>query len=102
MVVEYKRKSVIWLTTGSLLDLIFHFLLAKLAPEPDWLAYSLGLGILLSVSILLVGFCYYVKAKGHDTLMGLIGLPLCLGMFKSIILPISLVALILLPDKTKN
>lgn len=48
------------------------------------------LGVFLGGGMLIVGLCYYAKAKGYNPLWGLVGLLSCLG----------LLILAVMPDKT--
>jgi len=100
MIAKYNRKSLALGIPGLLLQIgcIFtsNLIAAKaksdgVAPS-DSLALLLGVGSLVGALLLIVGFGFYAKAKGHSAAWGLLGLLSCIG----------LLILAVMPDKTKG
>ena len=100
MIAEYNRKSLALGIPGLLLQiacvLLSNLLTAKAKtggnPPPESLALLLALGTLAGSVLLIVGLCFYAKAKGYSAVLGLLGLLSCIG----------LLILAVLPDKTKG
>lgn len=59
---------------------------------PAGLIALFELGVIAGDVLLIVGLCFYAKAKGYSPFLGLLGLLSCLG----------LLILAILPDKTKG
>jgi hypothetical protein len=100
MIAKYNRKSLIVGIPGLLLQLIClfttNFLAASAksggnAPSAALVAI-LGWGEIAGTVLLIVGLCFYAKAKGYPAALGLLGLLSCIG----------LLILALLRDKTKG
>ena len=100
MIAKYNRKSLMLGVPGLLLQLgcIFtsNLITAKSgsdgAAPPIALAGVLALGSIAGSILLIIGLCYYAKAKGYSAVLGLLGLLSCIG----------LLILAILPDKTKG
>ena|SRR6478609_9501745 len=100
MIAKYNRKSLILGIPGLLLQLGCMFLSNLLAANaksggaapPALLALLLVFGALIGAVLLIVGLCFYAKAKGYSAVLGLLGLLSCIG----------LLILAVLPDKTKG
>ena len=100
MIARYNRKSLAIGIPGLLLQI------ACTALPAFWVAYATSHGsepphylvlaslpgVLIGDVLLILGLCYYSKAKGYTALLGLLGLLSCLG----------LLILAVLPDKTKG
>jgi hypothetical protein len=99
MITKYNRKSLIFGIPGLALQLgcLFatNLIAAKIKGTGDLPSPALTglfeLGIVAGDVLLIVGLCYYAKAKGYSAALGLLGLLSCIG----------LLILALLPDKTK-
>jgi hypothetical protein len=100
MIEKYNRKSLMLGIPGLLLQIICifttNFLTASAknggnAPSTA-LVGILGLGEITGTVLLIVGLCFYAKAKGYSAVLGLLGLLSCIG----------LLILALLRDKTKG
>lgn len=100
MIAKYNRKSLMLGIPGLLLQIgcIFtsNFIAAKAgsggSAPPLALAGVLALGSIAGSVLLIIGLCFYAKAKGYSPVLGLLGLLSCLG----------LLILAILPDKTKG
>jgi hypothetical protein len=95
MIAEYDQKSLKLGIPGLLLQiasiLIINFYASKRkagqAIPPDWLGYLLLAGKVLGSVMLIIGLCYYAKAKGYSAVLGLLGLLSCIGLFVLAVLP---------------
>ena len=100
MIPEYNRKSLLLGIPGLLIQIGFIFLpriavalgADPAARLPQWAVWGMILGPLLGAVLLIIGLCYYAKAKGYSVVLGLLGLFSCIGML----------ILAVLPDKTKD
>jgi hypothetical protein len=99
MIAKYNRKSLTIGIPGLLLQIVCLFLSNFLAakakaggnvPSVTMMAL-LGWGEIMGVILLIVGLCFYAKAKGYPAALGLLGLLSCIG----------LLILALMRDKTK-
>jgi len=59
---------------------------------PIALAGLFAVGSIVGSILLIIGLCYYAKAKGYSGVLGLLGLLSCIG----------LIILAVLPDKAKD
>lgn len=100
MIPEYNRKSLALGIPGLILQYGPFLAIAVLAhgknqsgpPLPEIAAYAVLGGVILGSAMLILGLCYYAKAKGYSAVIGLLGLLSCVG----------LLILAVLPDRTKN
>jgi hypothetical protein len=100
MIAKYNRKSLVLGVPGLLLQIgclfLSNFLAAKAkaggSAVPESLALLLGVGMIAGAVLLVIGLCFYAKAKGYSAVLGLLGLLSCIG----------LLILAVLPDKAKG
>ena len=100
MIAKYNKKSLTLGIPGLLIQITCILLNNMLAAKAknDGIAPSAGLALLLSlgafvgVILLIIGLCFYAKAKGYSPVWGLLGLLSCIG----------LLILAVMPDKTKG
>jgi hypothetical protein len=100
MIAKYNRKSLMLGLPGLLLQFGCIFTANSMAanikgtgPLPSvGLIVLCEIGIAVGGILLIIGLCFYAKAKGHSALWGLLGLLSCIG----------LLVLAVLPDKTKG
>jgi peptidoglycan/LPS O-acetylase OafA/YrhL len=87
MLAEYKSKTVTFVVAGIVLQM-----LGGILAKAGFLGWLVGApaGLLGSV-LLIMGCCFYAKAKGYAWWVGLLGLLSCIG----------LVVLYFLPDQHK-
>ena len=95
MIAKYNHKSLVLGIPGLLLQFGSVFL-SNLKSGTDVLSVALAwlsvFGAITGCVLLIVGLCYYAKAKGYTAVLGLLGLLSCIG----------LLILAVLPDKTKG
>lgn len=100
MIAKYNRKSLLLGISGLILQFVClcatSLTVANgksgVTTPPDPLALLLAAGVLVGVSLLIIGLGFYAKAKGYSIVYGLLGLLSCIG----------LLILAVLPDKTKG
>jgi hypothetical protein len=100
MIAKYNRKSLMLGIPGLVLQIgclfISNLIAAKAKSDGSVPSAALlgacSLGSIIGTILLIVGLCYYAKAKGHSAVFGLLGLLSCIG----------LLILAVLPDKTKG
>lgn len=100
MIAKYNRKSLMLGIPGLVLQIgcifISNLIVAKAKSTGDVPSAAMigacSLGSIIGSILLIVGLCYYAKAKGYSAVLGLLGLLSCLG----------LLILAVLPDKTKG
>lgn len=100
MIAKYNRTSLVIGIPGLVLQIGCLVALNMMAAKarsagtfpPVILALILELGIIAGDILLIVGLCFYARAKGHSAVWGLFGLLSCIG----------LLVLALLPDRTKG
>ncbi len=101
MITEYNRKSLMLGIPGIILQIACYVAASLIAnqakahgatPADTSLIFACLGGQLLGTILLIVGLCFYSKAKGYTPVLGLLGLFSCLG----------LLILAVLPDKTKG
>jgi hypothetical protein len=100
MIAKYNRKSLILGVPGLLLQFGCIFESNSIAanikgtgPLPSIALIGFcEVGIVVGGILLIIGLCFYAKAKGHSAVWGLFGLLSCIG----------LLVLALLPDKAKG
>lgn len=83
MIAEYKSKTVSFVVSGLLLQIVGSAL-AK-AGFLGWLVG--GPAALLGSVLLIMGCCFYAKAKGYAWWFGLLGLLSCIGLIVLYVLP---------------
>ena len=83
MIVEYKSKTVSFVVSGLLLQVV-----GGLIAKAGFLGWLLGGPVALLGSVLLIlGCCFYAKAKGYAWWLGLLGLLSCVGFLVLYVLP---------------
>jgi hypothetical protein len=100
MIAKYNHKSLALGIPGLVLQIICVFSTNMLAARaksgapmpPEIFAWLLLAGTLVGSILLIVGLCFYAKAKGYSAVLGLLGLLSCIG----------LLILAVLPDREKN
>ena len=87
MLAEYKSKTISFVIAGLILQIV-----GGIIAKAGFLGAMVGGPVALLGSVLLImGCCFYAKAKGYAWWFGLLGLLSCVG----------LVVLYLLPDQHK-
>ena len=99
MIAKYNRMSFFFGIPGLLLQIACVFLSnvfttqASAGTVPSvFLMAAFGFFEIVGGVLLIVGLCFYAKAKGYSAALGMLGLLSCLG----------LLIIALLPDKTKD
>jgi hypothetical protein len=100
MIANYNRKSLMFGVPGLAIQIVcvvaINMMAAKATsngPMPSVGLIALAeLGVVAGDILLIVGLCFYAKAKGYSPFLGLLGLLSCIG----------LLVLAVLPDKTKG
>jgi hypothetical protein len=89
MITEYKSKGFAFRISGLLLFFCTCLIGSPIhATPPAWITVALLTCVLASVVLVIVGLCYYAKAKGYSAVWGVV-LPLlsCIGLLILAFLP---------------
>lgn len=95
MIPGYNRKSLAIGIPGIILQILVFAAALVLLPKVEHsspaiqLSVSIGVlsGLLLGTILLIVGLCYYSKAKGYTPVLGLLGLFSWVGLLILAVLP---------------
>jgi hypothetical protein len=83
MLAEYKSKTINFVVLGLVLQVI-----GGAVAKAGFLGWLLGAPVALLGSVLLIlGCCFYAKAKGYAWWFGLLGLLSCIGLVVLYVLP---------------
>jgi len=93
MLPEYKKKTIVFMGTGFILQLLFLFTLKSEVEEVSIIDLILQLAVLGGIILFTMGCWYYAKGKGYHGAYGFLGL--IFNIF-------GLIILIAMPDKHKK
>ena len=85
MIEQYNKRSLAFGIPGLILQLGSQFLASLFQTNGGQTERAVGAVIavpflLLGTVLLIIGLCYYAKAKGYSGVLGLLGLLSCLGL----------------------